>query len=116
MILCVLILIIATGCGKQTFNGSSTGNDEQFVLDYSVLNCTKTHDIKLEKGATINVIIENKSGRVDVFVEDVDGEKIYKGDDASSGKFSLEIPKTSTYKFSVTGTNAKGNISFKVVH
>ncbi len=45
---------------------------------------------------------------------EVDGEEIYRGDDASSGSFSLEIPKTGTYKFSVTGTNAKGSVSFKI--
>lgn len=113
-ILSVLILVIATACAKQVFNGSSTSNDTQFIMDYSVLNCTKTHEIILEKDASINVTIENKSGRVDIFVEDADGKKIYKGDDATSGKFLLKIPKTSTYKFSVTGSKAKGSVSFKV--
>jgi hypothetical protein len=113
MILSVLILILATACNKQVFNGSRTSNDAQFILQYSILNSTKTHEIKLEKGSIINVIIESKSGSVDVFVEDAEGEKIYKGDDTASGKFSLEIPKTSTYKFSVTGKNAKGSVSFK---
>lgn len=114
MLLAILTLIMATGCRKQIFDGSSTGNDAHFILRYSILNSTKTHEIKLEKGTTINVIIESKDGHVDVFVEDADGEKIYKGNDAASGKFSLEIPKTSTYKFSVTGNDAKGSVSFKI--
>jgi hypothetical protein len=114
MILSVFVLLINTGCGKQVFDGSSTGNDEQFIMDYSILNCTKTHDMKLEKGTNINVVIENKSGQLDILISDSNGEKIYKGDNAASGKFSIEIPNTDTYKFSVTGKNAKGNISFKV--
>ena len=114
MILSVLILLIATGCTKQVFSGSSTGNEKQFLLDYSILNCTKTHHIKLEKGITIDVVIENKSGKLDVLVSDTNGEKIYKGNNPTSGKFSLVIPKTDTYKFSVTGSNAKGSVSFKV--
>ncbi len=110
----VLILVIATSCNKQVFNGNRTGNDEQFIMDYSVLNKTDSQEMELKEGTIIDVIIENESGRVDILVAEVDGEKIYRGDDASSSSFSLEIPKTGTYKFSVTGTNAKGNVSFKV--
>ena len=114
MILCLFILVLTTACTKQVFDGSRSSNDKQFILDYSVMNCTKTQDMKLEEGTTVNVIIENNSGRVDIFVEDAHGEKIYKGDDADSGEFSLKIPKTDTYTFSVTGSNAKGSVSFKV--
>ena len=114
MILSIIAIVIATGCSEQTFVGKSTSNDSQFILDYSIFNSTKTHEIKLGKGATINVGIENKAGRVDILISNSNGEKIYKGDNATSGKFSLDIPKEDTYKFSVTGINAKGNISFEV--
>lgn len=114
MILSISVLFIFIGCAKQTFNGSSTGNDEQFIIDYSIMNCTKTNDMKLEKGAKINVVTENKSGKLDIFIANSTGEKIYKGDNVTSGKFSVEVPKADTYKISVTGENAKGNVSFKV--
>lgn len=114
MILSAFILLITTSCEKQVFDGSSTGNDIQFVMNYSTLNCTKTHDMKLEKEAIINVIIENKSGKLDILISDSNGEKIYKSDNATSGNFSIEIPKTDTYKISVTGKKAKGGVSFKV--
>jgi hypothetical protein len=108
------MFLAITGCGKQVFDGSSTGNDEQFILDYSIMNCTKTDDMKLEKGANINVVIDNKSGHSDILITDSNGEKIYRGDDVASGKFTVAVPKAGTYKFSVTGKNAKGSISFKV--
>lgn len=109
-----LILTISTGCGKQVFNGNRTGNDKQFIMEYTVLNKTQTHQMKLEKGASIDVIIENKSGRLDILIVNEEGEKLYRADDASTGKFSLEIPKTDTYSFSITGNKAKGSVSFKV--
>lgn len=115
MILSMSVLFILMGCGKRIFDGSSTGNDEQFIIDYSIMNCTKTNGMKLEKGASIDVVIENKSGHSDILITNSNGEKIYKGDDVTSGKFSIEVPKTDTYKFSVTGKNAKGNVSFKVL-
>lgn len=114
MILSMFLLLILTGCEKQIFDGSSTGNDEQFIIEYSIMNCTKTNDMKLERGTNINVVIENKLGHLDILITNSNGEKIYKGDDVTSGKFSVEVPKTDTYKFSVTGKNAKGNISFRV--
>lgn len=114
MILSMFVFLIITGCGKQIFDGSSTGNDEQFIIDYSIMNCNKTNDMKLEKGANINVIIENKSGHLDILITNSSREKIYKGDDATSGEFSIEVPKTDTYKFSVTGKNAKGRVSFRL--
>jgi hypothetical protein len=114
LILSMLILVIATGCSEQVFDGSRTSNDAQFVMDYSILNCAKTHEIKLKKGAIINVIIESESGRVDILVEEVNGEEIYKGDNATSNEFSLNIVKTGTYMFTVTGNDAKGSVSFKI--
>lgn len=66
----------------------------------------------LEKGTSIDVKIEDKSGRVDIRVTDSKDKEIYRGDDASSGSFSLEIPETGTYKFTVTGKKAKGSVSF----
>ena len=116
MILSISVLLIFMGCEKQIFNGSSTGNDEQFIINYSIMNCTKTHDMKLEKGANINVVIENKSGHLDIFIADSNGDKIYEGDDTASGKFSVEVPKADTYSFYVTGKNAKGSVSFKVAN
>lgn len=111
MILCASIFIAAS-CEKQVFDGSRTSNDGHFILSYSILNCTKTYDMKLEKGTLINVAIENKSGHLYIFIEDSSGNRIYNGDDVSSGKFPIEVQKTDTYKFLVTGKKAKGSVSF----
>lgn len=116
MVFSGLIFIVVTACGKQIFDGSRTGNDDQFIMEYTILNKTETHEMKLDKGIIINVNIVNKSGRLDVLVVDKDGEELYRGDNADTGKFSLEVPKTAVYKFSVSGKEAKGSVSFKVAN
>lgn len=116
IILNMLIFVAAIGCSRQVFNGNRTGNDKQFIMDYTVLNKTELHEIRLKEGDKIDVIIENKSGRIDILVTDTEGKEIYRGDNASSGKFSLKIQKTDTYKFSVAGSKAKGSVSFKVAN
>ncbi len=113
MIACVLIFAVA-GCQVQTFYGSRTGDEKQFLLEYSFLNKTETHEMALEQGTAIHVGIEHVSGRIDVIVSDALGKEIYRGNEASSGNFLLEIPETGTYRFSVTGKKAKGSVSFIV--
>jgi hypothetical protein len=49
---------------------------------------------------------------LDILISDSNREKVHKGDNVTSG-FSIEIPGTDTYTFSVTGENAKGSVSFK---
>ena len=108
------VLILAAGCQKQDFAGSRTANETQFLLEYSILNKAQTHEMDLKQGTMVRVEIESQSGRIDVVVTDKNGEEIYKGNGASSGSFSLEIPQTDTYRFSVAGSNAKGSVSFTV--
>ncbi|MDP4179577.1 MAG: hypothetical protein Q8942_00610 [Bacillota bacterium] len=112
---CLLLLIALTmvGCQKSEFDGSRASNDEQFILDYDVLNCEKEHNLKLEKGMKLDVEIVNQSGRIDVKVVGTTGNVLYKGDNASSNSFVLTAQTTDTYKISVKGKDAKGRISFK---
>lgn len=107
-------LLTLTGCEKPVFNGSSTGNDTRFIMDFTVLNETRTHQMPLQAGDVLDVVIEKEEGRLDILVRDSTGEVIYKGDDADSAAFSLEITRSDTYTFSVTGVDAKGNVSFIV--
>ncbi|WP_026477666.1 PPC domain-containing protein [Alkaliphilus transvaalensis] len=114
LIFIIIVSISLIGCNKQVFDGSRTSNDKQFLLEYDILNDTKTHNIQLEEGDIIAVFIENISGRLDITVADVDGTEIYRGNNASSGKFNLTIPKTNTYTFIVIGKKAKGSVGFMV--
>ncbi len=111
----ILILIAAIGCSKPVFNGSRTGNEGQFIMDYSVLSRTENHEMKLQKGDIIAVEIVQNAGKLKLLVTDPDGKEIYRSDNAITSEFSLEIQTDGTYKFEVTGEKAKGSISFKVV-
>jgi len=115
-IACVFFLTIASGgCTKDIeFDGSFTGNETQFILDFEVLNVTKTHTLVLDSSDIVDVVIEKDKGTLDISVTDTEGHSIYTGDDASSGQFALEITRSDSYEFKVTGTRAKGKVSFIV--
>ena len=111
---CVVLLAIAAGCRSQDFEGTRTADENQFTLDYSFLDKTETHTMNLEQGTGVKVKIESLSGRIDVVVSDAYGKELYRGNDASSGSFLLEIPETGAYTFSVTGSRADGSVAFAV--
>ncbi len=47
MIFAILIFSTAVGCSRQVIKGSGTKNETQFSMEYSALNDTKTHEMKL---------------------------------------------------------------------
>ncbi|MCD8503008.1 MAG: hypothetical protein LRY71_16830 [Bacillaceae bacterium] len=112
----ILLFGFIVGCRReQVFDGSRTSNDTQFVMEYDVLNGTKTHEMELEEGTMINVIVQNDSGQVNIAVEDSHGEVVYQGGHASSTNFTFGISSAGRYTFTVTGSKAKGGVSVKVV-
>ena len=63
VILCSCILALSlTACGAD-FDGSRTGNSDEFVMDYKILNKTDAQDLMAEKGDTIHaeIIVEGGS-------------------------------------------------------
>jgi uncharacterized membrane protein YhfC len=111
MILFALIIIV-TGCTKDTFSGSKTGNDHQFLVDFDVLNTTVDSKMPLLEGDRIGTTIDIQKGKVDIVVENEDGEFAYRGHEVESGRFTIEIQEAGTYHFVVTGTKAKGSVHF----
>lgn len=115
LLLSTLLLLLASGCAAPRFDGSETADETQFTLVFTLLEGTRTHSMRLLPGDIVDVIIEVESGRLDILVAASGGEVLYRADNADSGVFSLLIQKEYTYKFSVTGSDAAGSVSFTVV-
>lgn len=62
-------LFILTACSGKTFNGSSTGNENQLLMDYSILNQSESQSLKLTKGDKLDVDIVNASGSISAEVK-----------------------------------------------
>lgn len=115
LLLGTLVLLLTVGCAKPQFEGSETADDTQFALEFTLLEGTRAHSMRLQPGDIVDVIIQKDSGRLDILVEASGGEVLYRADNADSGVFSLLIQKEYTYKFSVTGVDAAGSVTFTVV-
>ena len=112
MVMLIFLLMILNGCRRTKFNGSSTGNDNQFIMEYSILNTSDYRKMSLKTGDIINTSVVSNSGSVSIEVEDGRGEIIYLEKDIPTSDFEIVIPQDDTYKFTVTGHNAKGSVSF----
>ncbi len=113
-ILCSLILVFTlTACGTD-FDGSRTGNDSEFIMNYKILNKTDSQDLIVAKGDTIHAEIIVESGSLSFKIQKDDGlVPVYEGKDVSfSDEFDVEIEESGTYIVTVTGKKAKGSVSF----
>ena len=51
---------LLAGCSMADFNGSRTGNDSQFLMEYTIFNTTDSQLLELKKGDKIHGEIERK--------------------------------------------------------
>lgn len=116
LIVCTLALMVSsTGCDTK-FDGSRTGNDSEFIMEYSVLNKTDTQDLIAKSGDTIGGKIIVNKGSLSIKIQKDEEEPIYESNGISeSTEFDVEIDESGTYTVSVTGEKTKGNVSFTVV-
>lgn len=117
LIVCVLALIVSlTACGKTpAFNGSRTGNDKEFIMEYSVLNTTDGQELSAEAGDTIHAKIVVESGNLSIKIQKDDEEPIYESSgNEISNEFDVEIDESGIYSVTVTGEKTKGSVSFVV--
>ena len=115
LIVCTLVFLISlTACGTE-FDGSRTGNDSEFIMEYSVLNTTDAQDLTIEAGDTISAKIVVDKGSLSIKIQKDGEEPIYESNEIStSNEFDVEIDESGTYTVEVTGKKANGSVSFIV--
>lgn len=115
-ILCSLIpVLVFTACGTD-FDGSRTGNSNEFMMNYKVFNKMDSQDLVVEEGDTIHAEIIVEGGSLSFKIQRDDEVPVYEGVDVSvSDEFDVEIEESGTYTVTVTGKKAEGSVSFTVV-
>ena len=105
------------GCANnQIFSGSKTGNDNQFLADFDLLNTTIGGDMPILAGDSVAVTIDIKKGDVDIKVANENGTIAYQVDNVQTRNLMLTIKTAGTYTFNITGYKAKGSVHFKKVY
>ena len=113
--ICMLaaMVFLLTGCGTgSVFDGSRAADASGFRMEYSILNREESADLNLTEGDRLQVSLSHTEGTVDVTVGMNGKEPIYRGNGQQNAEFVLEIAETGNYHISVSGHQAKGNVSF----
>lgn len=104
---------LLTGCGTGSyFDGNKVSNASEFRMDYSILDQEESADLNLTQGDRLQVSMSHIEGNVDVTVGIEGQEPIYRGNGQQNADFVLEIAEAGSYHISISGHQAKGNVSF----
>ena len=107
------MIFLLTSCGTgSAFDGSRVSDASGFRMEYSMLNREESADLNLTEGDCLLVSLSHTEGTADVTVSMEGQEPIYRGNGQQSAEFVLEIAETGNYHISVSGHQAKGNVSF----
>ncbi len=107
----LVIMLLCSGNGA-TFNGSKVGNDNEFHMEYSILNTTYEHSMELDADDTIHCTIQSDDGELDISIQKQDGEYAYRGNSVPTSSFDVIVDEAGTYTISVTGKKAQGSVTF----
>lgn len=108
----VISIFILTACmGTYYFNGSRTGNESRFLMEYTIFDGSDYQMLELEEGDILKAEIVSRSGKISASITK-DDKIIYEGKDIQTSLFQIKIQETGTYKVEVTGEKAEGSVSF----
>jgi len=113
----VILMILVIACKSRMcieFEGSKTEDLTCFVMDFSVLNTTYTHEMPVGKDECVEVRVKKEKGTLSLKIEKEEGEPIYQGDDVSLGDFVVFAEEPGNYRFTVSGKKAGGEVSFQI--
>ncbi len=109
-ILFALFAISVCGCTVSKFDGSKTGDENHFDIEFKMLNTEFSHELKMQKGEDIEVAVEALSGNISVVIEN-NQEDIYRGSNMKTSTFKVNALNDGTYTVTVSGENAKGHVT-----
>lgn len=113
--LCSMILAFTLTACRTEFNGSRLGNDNEFVVNFNILNTTDSQELTVSSGEMIHVQIMVEGDSFSFKIQREDEEPIYEDEGGSfSDEFDVESEESGTYTVTITGKNAKGSVTFKV--
>ncbi|MHC5229573.1 hypothetical protein ACYSNW_15010 [Enterococcus sp. LJL99] len=109
-----IITLLLVSCRMiAKFNGSRTGNDDHFIMNYKVLNIEDSQELTLKKADKVICEIDNEAGEITITITHVGKDELIKKNyKREKDQFTFEVPNDGKYTISVSGNKAKGKVSF----
>ena len=110
---CIFLASLYSGCQSDEFIVNRVANENDFTIAYINFNTTDFHTMDFEADDSVDVLIESTGGIIDIIITNPEELEIYRANDAQSGEFRLIFHDPGTYRFVVSGKQARGYVSFK---
>lgn len=109
------LLLLLTACQPVAFDGTLVKDEDTYALNFQTFHSTDSHTFALSEGDRIQVEIAREAGDIAVTIQKDGDTPVYQGTSPSLSTFQVGIKKGGTYRVTVTGTHARGNVSFHVL-
>ncbi len=114
-LIAVAWILIFTRQPETQFDVDRISDPGRFAMQFERMNMTDSETVSLAEGDALRVSWQIESGQIDVVIGMEGEEAVYRANDRSAGNeadFYVEIPKTGSYKITVSAWEAKGRIEF----
>lgn len=110
-----LLLAMPPGCARASVGVNRSADENNFVLEFRVLNTSEYHTFELAAGDEIEAEIVRESGDISITVQKGKDDPVYEGAKPLSGTFRIGIEESGNYRVTVTGNEVKGRAEFHVI-
>ena len=109
-----LVMLALSACGEAAFNGSRVKNEDEYIIECSILNGEDSHTMLLAAGDVLSVEIVSEAGEIDLSIMGRGGENAFRGTELGSCQFEVGILESGEYEISLTGRRARGKVSVRI--
>lgn len=86
-----------------------------FSLKLDPLNSEVSETFELKAGDSVAVDVVREAGKIGIAIGKPGQEPVYEGSDVQSGAFRVNIREDGSYAITVSGSGAKGSVSFRML-
>lgn len=110
---CLLLvsMLLFNACSEETFDGSRTGNENQFIISYDIFTGSDSQTLPLKADDVLWVEVISEKGSINLEIKEQDSKAVYTGTDMPDSSFRVTVPQDGDYIISVIGKKAKGSVS-----
>jgi len=117
IILLLMMAIMTTLSACSAVKGSivilENADGTGFTMEFQEWSAKNKCELFLNKGDEVKIEVVSEDGEIAFSVNGRNGSEPYRGNDLSSGMFTITVSETDDYVFAITGKDATGKITVK---
>lgn len=88
-------------------------NGTEFAMDFKEWSAGNKCELSLRQGDELQLEMIREAGGIALTIRGKNGSEPYTGRDLCSGLFTVTVPETDVYVFTIRGSHATGNVTVK---